>query len=358
MKSHRLLTRSAAAAALVLPLTVAAVGAPASASVALADQRGYPPPGWGYAAPVQSTSYAALDTSDATAAQSTGIVQISTVLDYGQGEAAGTGLVLESDGLVVTNHHVVEGATSITVTVPTTGATYDADVLGYDTAKDVAVLQLEDASGLATVTTDDAGVAVGDAVTAVGDAGGDGGSLTAAPGAVTHRRTSITVQDDLTGEERRLRNLVEVTSDVVPGDSGGALLDADGEVVGMSVAASSGSTSETVDGYAIPIARVLRVVARVEDGTLADAGTAFLGVQLARGSVTVAGVVDASPAQQLGLAAGDTVTSVAGTATPTAEALSAAVQAHEPGDAVAVTWTDGTGAAHEGTVSLASGPVG
>ncbi|QIG44102.1 serine protease [Nocardioides anomalus] len=269
MKTSRRLTRSAAAAALVLPLTVAAVGAPASASVGLADWRGYPPPGWGFPAPARTTSYAALDTGDATATQSSGVVQISTVLGYGEGEAAGTGMVLSDDGLVVTNHHVVEGATSITVTVPTTGATYDADVLGLDATRDVAVLRLEDAGGLATVTTDASGVSAGDAVTAVGDAGGDGGGLTAAPGTVTHPRTSIPVRDDLTGQEKPLRNLVEVTSDVVPGDSGGALLDAAGDVVGMSVAASSGSTSVTVDGYAIPIARVLRVVARVEAGTLA-----------------------------------------------------------------------------------------
>jgi S1-C subfamily serine protease len=335
------------------------------------DWYSYPPgygyggdPGYGHGYPYQPRSASAgqLDTSDATAAESTGIVEISTTIEYDEGEAAGTGLVLGSDGLVVTNHHVVEGATSITVTVPSTGQQYHAEVLGYDARRDVAVLQLEDASGLATVRTDTAGVSAGDTVTAVGDAGGDGGSLTAAPGQVTGTGRTITVQDDLTGQHRRLARLIEATSDVVPGDSGGALLDADGQVVGMNVAASSGSTSETVDGYAIPISRVLRVVDRVqagdESGSVVVGGTPFLGVQLSDGSAALAGVVDGSPAAGLGLAAGDTVTSLGGTAVRTADQLRAAVAAHRPGDPVTVTWTDSSGGAHTGTATLVSGPVG
>src|SRR4029079_128399 len=113
MRTSRKLTRSVAAAALVLPLGLMAVATPAGAATAqLADRYGYPP-GYGYAygygAQPQSVSAGELDTADATASQSTGIVEIGTVIDYGEGEAAGTGLVLDSDGLVVTNHHVVEG---------------------------------------------------------------------------------------------------------------------------------------------------------------------------------------------------------------------------------------------------------
>jgi len=270
--------------------------------------------------------------------------------------------VLDGDGLVVTNHHVVEGATSIVVTVPSSGQQYDAEVLGFDARRDVAVLQLSDASGLATVSTDTAAVSTGDAVTAVGDAGGDGGSLTAAPGQVTDVSRDITVQDDLTGQDRRLARLIEATSDVVPGDSGGALLDSHGQVVGMNVAASSGSTSQTVDGFAIPISRVLRVVNKVqagdESGSVVIGGTPFLGVQLADGSATLAGVVANSPAAGLGLAAGDTVTALAGTAVSTGDQLRAAVAAHQPGDTVTVTWTDGSGVAQTGTARLVSGPVG
>jgi len=246
--------------------------------------------------------------------------------------------------------------------VPSTGQQYDAEVLGYDAKRDVAVLQLEDASGLATVSTDTAAVSTGDAVTAVGDAGGDGGGLTAAPGEVTDPSENITVQDDLTGQERTLARLVEVTSDVVPGDSGGALLDSDGQVVGMNVAASSGSTSETVDGYAIPISRVLHVVHEVESddasGSVVIGGTPLLGVQLADGSSTLAGVVDGSPAAGLGLAAGDSVTALDGTAVSTGDQLRAAVADHEPGDTITVTWTDRDGTEHSGRATLVDGPVG
>jgi S1-C subfamily serine protease len=353
------LTRSVAVAALVVvPLTVAAVAAPAAGAApatVLADWRGPYPPRYAQ----QYSSYSALDTAVASTGQSQGLVEISTALEYGAGAAAGTGIVLGSDGLVVTNHHVVEGATDITVTVPSTGERYDAEVLGYDSAKDVAVLQLEGATDLTTVTTDPGGVGAGDAVTAVGDAGGDGGTLTAAPGVVTDLHHPITVQDDMTGADVPLRNLIEVTSDVVPGDSGGALLDAGGDVVGMNVAASSGSTDVT--GYVIPIGRVLRVVDDVlagdETSSVVVGGTAFLGVSLAGDASSLAGVVVGSPAAGLGLSAGDTITSVGGTAVSTADQLRSAVAAQHPGDTVTVTWTNGAGGSRSGTATLVAGPV-
>jgi S1-C subfamily serine protease len=359
------LGRSVAAVALVLPLSVAAVATPAvAATTTLADYRGPNPPGYGYAgsAGYATPAYQYLDTGDATATQSTGLVEITTTLEYGEGEAAGTGIVIGSDGIVVTNHHVVEGATAITVTDVSTGQEYTADVVGYDAAKDVAVLRLENASGLATATTATGSLSLGDAVTAVGDAGGDGGSLTAAPGTVTDEHHPITVQDDLTGAAVQLRNLVEVSSDVVPGDSGGALLDADGDVVGMNVAASSGGADVT--GYVIPIGRVLRVADAIlagdETASVVVGGSAFLGVQLSSqsSSPTVAGVVAGSPAEELGLAAGDTITAIEGTTVTTADGLRAAVAAHEPGDGVTVSWTDESGATRSGTATLVAGPIG
>ena len=353
MKTSGKLTRSVVAAALVLPLAVTAVAGPATAVTVLADRYTYPPGyGYGYGYP----GYA----RQASADQSTGLVEITTTLEYGEGEAAGTGIVIGSDGLVVTNHHVVEGATAIEVTDVATGKQYRADVLGYDAAKDVAVLQLRNASGLATATPDPGGASLGDSVTAVGDAGGDGGSLTAAPGEVTDLHHPVTVQDDLTGADVHLRNLIEVSSDMVPGDSGGALLDADGEVVGMNVAASSGGSDIT--GYVIPIGRVLRIADSVRAGDQSSSvvigGTPFLGVQLSGSSATIVGVLDGSPAAGLGLAAGDTVTAVGGTSVGTADQLREAVAAHEPGDAVLVTWTDRSGASHSGEATLVAGPIG
>src|SRR5205085_11707371 len=119
----------------------------------------------------------------------------------GGGVAAGTGMVIGADGLVVTNHHVVEGATDIEVTVVSTGATYQAEVLGYDATKDVAVLRLEDAQDLTTVRADSSGVQVGEAGTAVGDAGGDGGALTAADGTDTDPPAPIPVHHEPGGRQ-------------------------------------------------------------------------------------------------------------------------------------------------------------
>jgi S1-C subfamily serine protease len=363
MKTPGKLTRGVAAAALLLPLGVTAVAAPATAAARLADWRTYPP-GYGYGypdgGPQQYSAYTSLDTSVATAAQSTGLVEITTTLEYGEGEAAGTGIVIGSNGLVVTNHHVVEGATAIEVTDVATGRHYGATVVGYDASKDVAVLRLANATGLTTATSDPGGASLGDSVTAVGDAGGDGGSLTAAPGEVTDLHHPITVQDDLTGADVRLHNLIEVSSDVVPGDSGGALLDAEGDVVGMNVAASQGGSDVT--GYVIPIGRVLRVAEAIlagdDSGSVVIGGTPFLGVQLSDGSATLAGVVDDSPAAGLGLAAGDTVTALGGTSIGSGDQLRAAIAGHRPGDTVTIAWTDGSGAGHTGTATLATGPVG
>jgi S1-C subfamily serine protease len=354
-------TATLAAAALALPLTVAAV-VPAAASTVLVDRGwwAYPGYGYGFGAPYRApgTTTSSLDATEASAEQSTGLVTITSEVDFGAGVAAGTGIVVGSDGLVVTNHHVVEGATDIAVTVVSTGATYDAEVLGYDAARDVAVLRLEGASGLATATTDTSGVDMGDAVTAVGDAGGDGGALTAAPGTVTGLHEPITVQDDQTGQPHRLRNLVQVDADVIPGDSGGALLDSSGDVVGMNVAASSGSPNIT--GYVIPIRRVLRIADRVlagdDSGTVTIGYDAFLGVSMGAG-LSLVGVVDGTAAADAGLAAGDTITSLGGTPVSTQTQLRRAVATHDPGDRVTVTWTSPSGTSHSATLTLGRAPL-
>jgi S1-C subfamily serine protease len=297
----------------------------------------------------------------ATAAESAGLVEITSTLDFGEGEAAGTGMVIGRNGLVVTNHHVIADSTRLVATVVSTGRTYRVRVLGYDAQEDVALVRLVGASGLTTVSTTTAAVQRGDQVVAVGDAGGDGGSLTASAGTVTAPRRSITVNDD-DGGSSRLRREIEVAADVIAGDSGGALYDAGGDVVGMNVAASTGGAS--VSGYAIPIARVEGVVSRVLSGDDSGAVTlgypGFLGVELSSGATTpaVAAVMTGSAAAHAGLAVGDTITAVGGTSTPTVAALRSAVAAHRAGDSVSLAWTDATGAAHTATAVLRRGPVG
>ena len=297
-------------------------------------------------------------TARADQSQLTGLVRIVSTMKYAEAKAAGTGLVLTSDGEVVTNHHVVEGATSIKVTVMSTGKSYTARVVGTDPTSDVAVLQLQDASGLDTVTADQDSVATGDQVTAVGDGNGTVGYLSAAAGQVIAEDQSITTQSDGTASGESLTGLIEISSDVVGGYSGGATYDTKGEVLGMTTAASSG-TSDVV-GYAIPIATVLHIADDLESGVKSTAYTygypAFLGVGLADGT-TVGQVYDGTGAADAGLAAGDTITSIDGTATTTTTRLRAVVAAHQPGDEVRVSWTDQGGTAHTATLTLGKGPV-
>ncbi len=314
----------------------------------------YDPYGAGGSSPGSSGD----STAQASGSQLTGLVRIVSTMKYDGGEAVGTGMVLTSDGEVVTNHHVVEGATSVKVKVMSTGTTYTAKVVGTDTKDDVAVLQLVGASGLDTVTTDTDGIAVGDAVTAVGDANG-ASSFSAAAGTVLAKNQTITTQSEGSAQGERLTGLLQISSDVISGDSGGATYDKDGEVVGMTTAASSGSAD--VVGYAVPIAKVLRVADDLESGVTSsryDYGyPAFLGIGLGDTSSTVQGVYPSTPAAQAGIEAGDTVTAIDGTSVSTSAALRTAVAAHSPGDRISVTWTDTNGTSHTATVTLVQGPV-
>jgi S1-C subfamily serine protease len=302
-------------------------------------------------------------TREATDAESVGVVDITTVIDYGSAEAAGTGIVLTSNGEILTNNHVVDGATKITVTVVSTGRSYAASVVGTDATDDVAVLQLSGASGLSTVTVSSDAVSVGDAVTAVGNAGGTGGTLTAATGTVTALNQTITASDEGGSDSEQLTGMIQVDADIQAGDSGGPLYASDGEVVGIDTAASSGQTADTV-GFAIPIATAVSIADRIESGedsaTIQQGTPAFLGVQLAQdtaGAATISGVVDGSPAAQAGLQAGDTITAVGGTTVDSADALSAALAEQDPGDQVRVTWVDSTGTTHTATITLVAGPA-
>ena len=302
-------------------------------------------------------------TREATAAESVGVVDVTTVIDYGQTEAAGTGVVLTSNGEILTNNHVVDGATKITATVVSTGRSYPATVVGTDAGDDVAVLQLSGASGLDTAKLSSDDVSVGDEVTAVGNAGGTGGTPTAAEGTVTALDQSITASGEDGSDPEQLTGMIQVDADIQAGDSGGPLYDSHGGVVGIDTAASSGQTAATV-GFAIPIEKAVSIADRIESGadsaTIQQGTPAFLGVQLsqdAAGAATISGVVDGSPAAAAGLQAGDTITAVGGTTVDSADALSAALAERNPGDQVRVTWVDGSSTSHTATITLVAGPA-
>jgi S1-C subfamily serine protease len=306
---------------------------------------------------------------------SKGLVDVNTTIGYDGAQGAGTGIVLFADGLVLTNHHVVEGATSIQVTDVGNGKSYDATVVGYDSSHDVAVLRLKGASKLDVAPLgSSSSVRVGDDVVAVGNAGGAGGTPSASPGTVRALGQQITAAAEDGGSAQRLTGLIEVDAAVAPGDSGGALVDADGKVVGVVTAASTGTLPNGANGstlgYAIPIDQARSIAQQIIDGrsstTVHIGGTAFLGVQIAPDSglggstsgAQVADVVAGSAAERAGIQTGDVVTALDGHAVASAAALHAAVSAHQPGDSVKVAWTDAAGTKHGTTLHLGSGPVG
>jgi len=324
--------------------------------------------GYGGSGSGSSSSAGSSTLASATAAEEVGVVDITSQLTYAQAESAGTGLVLTSDGEILTNNHVVEGATSISVTVVATGAQYTAKVVGTDTTDDIAVLQLSNASGLSTANLDtSADVAVGDAVTGVGNAGGTGGTPSASPGSVTALDQTITTQAEQTAVSETLSGLIQTDADIQAGDSGGPLFNSADQVIGIDTAAAQGGATE---GYAIPIQNALTIAGEITSGQASSTVTigypAFLGVEVApsdsvaAGSVagaTISGVVSGGPAESAGLAAGDTITAVNGTTVDSAQALTTALAALHPGDSASVSWTDASGASHTAQVTLAQGPV-
>jgi S1-C subfamily serine protease len=300
----------------------------------------------------------------ATAAQKVGIVTINTTLDYDPNEqAAGTGMILTSNGYILTNNHVIESSTSISVTVESTDKTYTATVVGTNKTADVAVLKLTDASGLTPVTFDSTEkVTVGQSIYSVGNAEGTGNLVTAV-GTVGAVNQSLSIGSDQSDTPENLTGLIQLNSDVVSGDSGGPLFDKSGHVIGIVTAASSGSS--TVTGYAINIAQVLKVAKAIEAGSASSdiviGYPAFAGISIPQTTsadgVPVASTFPGSPANAAGIGEGDVITAVNGVAVTSADQLTATIQAHKVGDSVSIAWLDPSGVSHTATITLVAGPA-
>ncbi|HXZ72831.1 MAG TPA: S1C family serine protease [Streptosporangiaceae bacterium] len=222
-----------------------------------------------------------------------GLVNIVTTLGYQDGKAAGTGMVLTSTGEVLTNNHVINGATSIKATDVGNGRTYTAKVVGYDKTHDVAVLQLQNASGLQTVTLSSDTPQAGEKVVALGNALGKGGTPSVVTGRINGLGQSITASDEGAADAERLTGMIGHNAPIQPGDSGGPLVNTEGEVIGMNTAASdssasgspspSGQTQTATQAFAIPITRASSIADQIEAGTPSSTvhigATAFLGVE-------------------------------------------------------------------------------
>ena len=200
---------------------------------------------------------------------SPGLVDINSTFSYQGAGGAGTGIVVSSDGEVLTNNHVIDGATKITATDIGNGKTYDATVVGYDPSHDVAVLKLSDASGLTTAKLgDSSSLKVGDAVTGIGNAGGVGGTPSSADGSITGLNQTITASDEFGGTSERLNGLIQTDADIQPGDSGGPLVDGQGRVIGMDTAGSAGFqfSGDSGQAFAIPINDALKIALAIVSG--------------------------------------------------------------------------------------------
>ena len=290
-------------------------------------------------------------------------------------------MILTSDGLVLTNNHVVEDAQTLSVRDVATNATYVGKVVGYDLTQDVALIQLKDASGLTTIKTANSDkVASGEKIVGIGNAGGVGGTPSFVPGSVVALNQAITAGDETNpaGSER-LSGLIEVNAAIEPGDSGGPLVNDKGKVVGMDTAGSDlnggfgfdpGNTSGD-RGYAIPINTALAIVTSIRDDVATSGvhigATAFLGVEFdsataagnanSSSGVTIAGTVAGSAANAAGFVAGDVITSIDGQSVTTGTDLQTILLTKKPGDTIHVDYLNAGGVAKTVSVVLGSGPA-
>ena len=310
-------------------------------------------------APAVAASPAGAAGHPVKAGANVGIVDIYTTLGFQSGAAAGTGMIVSRSGEVLTNNHVIAGATKYKVVDVTTHRTYSATVVGYSVSHDVAVLQLAHASGLRTVKRGGAiPLHIGQQVVARGNAQGRGGVPKVARGRIIGLHQQITATDEYDDPET-LNNVIVTSAPVVPGYSGGPLENGQNRVLGI---VTAGSTAGLPRGFAIPIKQALAIASKIESGrssaTIHVGPTAFLGVELAKssGGAKIAKVLAHQPAATAGLVAGDVITSL-GSATISSPAdVRQAVLTLAPGKAVSIGWTDKTGTAQTGTITPTSGP--
>jgi S1-C subfamily serine protease len=328
-----------------------------------------------------STSRRTLDATTIAATNDPAIVDVVSTLGYQGGEAAGTGVVLTRTGEILTNNHVIQGATSITVKISNGSQSFRATVVGTDTVDDLAVLHAQGASHLATVTLgNSAQPSVGQAVVAIGNAYNRQGSPTVTEGSITGLNRSITVTSD-NGTPEQLSRLIETDASLAPGNSGGPLFDNQGRVIGINTAASTSTVAISTansrnDGFAIPINDAVKIVNTINTGQSSGnihlGPSAFLGVEVrattglpgsdqqsgtAAGGAQVVGVEPGTAAATAGITAGDTLTTLNGQAVSSSTDVSKIIGSRRPGDRISVSWTAQTGSQRHATVQLGTGPA-
>jgi putative serine protease PepD len=298
--------------------------------------------------------------SDAQPASSSGNLSVQSiyqlankgVVEITAGQGQGSGFVYDDDGHIVTNQHVVEGTTSVSVKF-WNGKTYDAQVVGTDASTDLAVLKVNaPASELFPLSLGDSSkLAVGDAVVAIGSPFGLEGTVTSGIVSALHREMT-------SPNHFAIDNSIQTDAAINHGNSGGPLLNGQGKVVGVNSQIESNSGGSEGVGFAIPSNTVGSIAAQLISSGKAE--HAFLGVVLrdssAQTGAAISQVRAGTPAASASLRAGDIVTAAAGTRINSASELRAVINAHRPGDTISVTYTRG-GQSHTVKVKLAARPA-
>jgi S1-C subfamily serine protease len=298
---------------------------------------------------------------DPAAAVAPQIVNINTRFGFNNAIGAGTGIVIDPGGVVLTNNHVISGATDISAFALGNGQTYPVDVVGYDRAQDVAVLQLRGGGGLPSAAIG-GGVSVGEPIVALGNTGGQGGAPSVMTGRVVALNQTVHASDTLTGAEETLGGLIQFDAPIKPGDSGGPIVNNAGQVVGMNTAASDSFKMSGGAGFAIPIGHAMGVAGAIRSGggspTVHVGPTAFLGLGVVDGGngARVERVVGSGPAAGAGITEGDVITAVDGAHISGATAMADVLVPHHPGDNITMSVISRSGGERNVIVTLADGP--
>ena len=281
--------------------------------------------------------------------------------------------MLTSAGIVLTNYHVVDGQQGISIRITSTGQTYPATEIGGDSNHDVAVLQIQGASGFATAPIgNSSSVHIGDSVTALGNAEGRGGSPAVVTGQVTALQQTIQASDETGNSIETLNGMIQTNAPIQPGDSGGPLINSNGQVIGMDTAASGGrrgpQPGTAIESFAIPINTALNYAHQLIAQPAAPPSGALLGVCVQdntspQGALVITGpgtcatgVEAGKPAAATGLVAGDVITSLGGNAVTSQASLKVLLDGDHPGQRVTLVWIDPDGDQHQATVVLAAAP--
>jgi len=345
-------------------------------------------------------------------AVSPGLVDISSNLQYQGSQAAATGMVISSDGLVLTNNHVIANTTQLFATIVTTHQRFRAKWLGYDATDDVAVIKLINARNLKTVPLGNSSVVkVGQGVVAMGNAEGAGG-VTPATGTITGLDKTITASDAGAASSETLHGMLQTDAGIVQGDSGGALANTAGRVIGMNTAAATGNFNARNKGFAIPINKALAIASKIIHGqaskTIQIGSTGFMGVLVPAGHASLSsnpqqqrqrqlrqdesdsgfpvqpaspaclandltagvpnpiapvssgaliiGELCGTPADRAGIIAGDVIVAVGKDKVASPSKLTKVMLGFKPGDKVQVTWVDIHGTTHHTPLRLIQAP--